>query len=58
MNPPIRYVEREDRTGFSDGDFTICEDGKLVPAYRTKHVLQYQTPTGEWVDVPVVRENE
>jgi len=56
MTPPIRYVERKDYSGFGGGDLMLC-DGNLVTPYRTIPILQYQTPTGEWVDVPVVRDD-
>lgn len=40
MTPPIRWIERRESimTGLS----------------ATVRILQYQTATGEWVDVPVV----
>ena len=54
MTTPIRYVERKDYSGFGGGDVMIV-DGKPTRPYRIKPILQYQTPSGEWVDVPVVR---
>lgn len=48
MTTPIRYVERKYEYSEPDWQPGFYET-------RTKLVLQYQTPSGEWVDVPVVR---
>lgn len=45
MTPPIRWIERE---------VMVQDCGGGLYLTRADRILQYQTASGEWVDVPVV----